>query len=220
MIVIEPPSSSSGEAAFQAVRKPELSRFLKQAQRALELQGEVTLLLADNNRIRDLNRSFRGKNKTTDVLSFPAAENGEGVAGDLAISVPIAATQAATHGHTLAEELRILTLHGLLHLAGYDHETDSGEMRAREAELREQFSLPVSLIERTLARPQKKARPGKTLTHTTKSPKKAVKSAGAGASARAMEARMGVELQSTPKAKATAKQIVPVKPRATVKARG
>lgn len=151
MIVIEPPSSGSGDAAFDTLRKPELARFFKQAQRALDLRGEVTLLLADDARIRALNRSFRGKNKTTDVLSFPAAENGEGVVGDLAISVPVAAAQAAAHGHTLAEELKILALHGLLHLAGYDHEADTGEMRAREAELRTQFALPLSLIERTLS---------------------------------------------------------------------
>lgn len=141
------------------LRKPELARFLKQAQRALDLRGEVTVLLADDTRIRDLNRGFRGKNKTTDVLSFPAAENGEGVVGDLAISVPVAATQAETHGHSLHDELRILTLHGLLHLAGFDHETDVGEMRAREAELREQFNLPVSLIERTLAPKPKAVKP-------------------------------------------------------------
>lgn len=154
LIVIEPPSSGSGDAAFDTLRKPELARFLKQAQRALDLRGEVTLLLADDARIRSLNRGFRGKNKTTDVLSFPAAANGEGVVGDLAISVPVAAAQAAAHGHTLAEELCILALHGLLHLAGYDHEADAGEMRAREAELRTHFSLPLSLIERTLSVPK------------------------------------------------------------------
>ena len=156
MIVIEPPSTGSGDAAFLSLRKPELARFLTQAKRALKLRGEVTLLLADDTRIRSLNHGFRGKNKTTDVLSFPAAANGEGVLGDLAISVPVAAAQALTHGHSLTDELRILTLHGLLHLSGFDHETDTGEMRAREAELRDRFGLPVSLIERTL-QPRPKA---------------------------------------------------------------
>ncbi len=151
MIVIEPPSSDSGHAAFDGLRKPELSRFVKQAQRAIGLKGEVTVLLADDVRIRALNRQFRGKNKSTDVLSFPAAENGEGVAGDLAMSVPIAAAQAESHGHTTMQELQILALHGLLHLAGLDHETDTGEMRAREAGLRRSLGLPLSLIERSNA---------------------------------------------------------------------
>ncbi len=155
MIVIEPPSSGSGSAAFDGLRAPELSRFVKEAQRALALRGEVTVLLADDARIRELNRAFRGKNKTTDVLSFPAAENGEGAVGDLAISVPIAAAQAEAHGHTLVQELQILALHGLLHLAGLDHETDAGEMRAREAELRKSFLLPLSLIERTVVAAKK-----------------------------------------------------------------
>ncbi len=155
MIVIEPPSEGSGHAAFQTLRAPELSRFVKKAQRALGLSGEVSVLLTGDSRIRDLNRSFRGKNKSTDVLSFPAGENGEGALGDLAISVPIAATQAEAHGHTLAQELQILILHGVLHLAGYDHETDDGEMRAREAVLRDALALPLTLIERTATSPPK-----------------------------------------------------------------
>ena len=166
MIVLEPPSRGSSEAAFAAVRKQGLARFLKQARLALGLDGEVTVLLADDTRMRALNRSFRGKNKTTDVLSFPAAKNGEGAAGDLAISVPVAAAQAEAHGHGMAEELRILLLHGLLHLAGYDHEIDAGEMRAKEAELRARFKLPVSLIERTVpaTKPATKNEPTRVAT--------------------------------------------------------
>ncbi len=98
--------------------------------------------------IRRLNRRFRGKNKATDVLSFPAAEPALGVAGDLAISVETAARQAAECGHGLNVELRVLMLHGMLHLAGYDHETDAGEMAAIEARLRERLRLPLGLIER------------------------------------------------------------------------
>ncbi len=157
MIVIEPPSSSSGHEAFHGLRAPELSRFVKKVQRAIGLRGDVTVLLADDTRIKQLNRHFRGKNKSTDVLSFPAMENGEGVLGDLAMSVPIAASQAESHGHTLMQELQILALHGLLHLAGLDHETDTGEMRAREAELRVSLGLPLSLIERTPIGPRKPA---------------------------------------------------------------
>ena len=157
MIVIEPPSSSSGHEAFDGLRAPELSRFVKKAQRAIGLRGDVTILLADDTRIQQLNRQFRGKNKSTDVLSFPAMENGEGAAGDLAMSVPIAAAQAESLGHTVMQELQILALHGLLHLAGLDHETDAGEMRTREAELRLSLGLPGGLIERTTGEPRKPA---------------------------------------------------------------
>jgi probable rRNA maturation factor len=91
-------------------------------------------------------------NKPTDVLSFPAlpddANRGQG--GDLAISLETASAQAAEHGHTLQIEVKVLILHGLLHLAGYDHERDQGRMRRRENLLRRQFALPAGLVERTL----------------------------------------------------------------------
>jgi probable rRNA maturation factor len=83
------------------------------------------------------------------VLSFPAPEELAGQhSGDLAISIDTAARQAESFGHSLNDEVKILLLHGLLHLAGMDHEVDSGEMAAREAELRAELKLPVSLIER------------------------------------------------------------------------
>jgi probable rRNA maturation factor len=137
--------------------KAALSRFLKRAQKAAGLDGEVTVLLADDARLKELNSSFRHKNKPTDVLSFPAFENEEGMAGDLAISLETAQRQADEHGHALEDEVRILMLHGVLHLAGYDHEVDNGEMRALEAELRAELKLPIGLIERTLATSKKKA---------------------------------------------------------------
>ena len=155
MIVIEPPSSGTGIAGFPALRKPELARFLKRAQQIAGLHGEVTVLLADDARLKNLNRTFRRKNKATDVLSFPAGDNAEGIAGDLAVSVETAARQAAEHGHALDEELRILILHGVLHLAGHDHEADAGEMRSLETDLRAKLKLPAGLIERTLAVPKK-----------------------------------------------------------------
>jgi len=114
----------------------------------LHLDGDVEVLLADDATLRRLNRSFRNKNKATDVLSFPAAENPDGYAGDLAISLDTAARQAAAFGHSLRDEVRILLLHGLLHLTGMDHEVDGGEMAAREGELRRELRLPVTLIER------------------------------------------------------------------------
>ncbi len=119
----------------------------------VRLQGEVTVLLTSDVAIRRLNRQFRGKNKATDVLSFPALEMVRGVAGDLAISVETARRQAREQGHALGVEIKVLMLHGLLHLAGYDHETDSGEMARRERLLRGRLGLPQGLIERAGVRP-------------------------------------------------------------------
>ncbi len=97
--------------------------------------------------------AYRGKNKATDVLSFPTpAEIAAVHAGDLAISLDTAARQAAVFGHSLDIEIRVLLLHGLLHLSGLDHETDTGEMATREAELRTKLKLPVSLIDRVTNR--------------------------------------------------------------------
>jgi probable rRNA maturation factor len=130
-----------------------LSRFLKTAQEAVGLKGQVTVLLTTDEAIRGLNRRFRGKNKATDVLSFPAFSPGFGpaaerVAGDLAISVTTALRQANEQGHPLWTEIKVLILHGLLHLAGYDHETDDGRMARRELKLRAKLKLPQGLIER------------------------------------------------------------------------
>ena len=127
-----------------------LSRFLNRARKTVGLKGEVDVLLANDATLRQLNKTFRGKNKPTDVLSFPApAEIAKRHAGELAISLETAARQATTYGHTLRDEVRVLLLHGLLHLSGEDHETDKGEMAAREATLRRELKLPTSLIERT-----------------------------------------------------------------------
>lgn len=126
-----------------------LTRFLGEAQKAVRLRGEVNVQLTTDAVIRKLNRQFRGKNKTTDVLSFPAEGIGaEELAGDLAISVETARKQAIAQGHPLSTEIKVLILHGLLHLAGYDHETDEGLMARREAQLRAQLNLPQGLIER------------------------------------------------------------------------
>ena len=95
-----------------------------------------------------MNRRFRHKDEATDVLTFRMSPNRARSAGDIAISAEIAEQNAAELGHSTETELRILILHGLLHLAGYDHETDNGEMKARETELRQQLKLPTGLIER------------------------------------------------------------------------
>ena len=134
-----------------------LSRFLSEAQSAVRLKGEVTVLLTTDVAIRKLNRQFCNKNKVTDVLSFPADGIGaEEIAGDLAISVPTALKQAIDQGHSLSTEVKILILHGLLHLAGHDHESDTGQMARRERLLRTQLRLPQGLIERTNVEPDPK----------------------------------------------------------------
>jgi probable rRNA maturation factor len=136
-----------------------LALFLHKAQDALRLRGQVSVLLTTDAAIRKLNRRFRGKNKATDVLSFPAVDlflvsrsrpgaSQNRLAGDLAISVETARNQAHACGHLIGTELKVLMLHGLLHLAGYDHETDDGAMAKREGALRAKLGLPLGLIER------------------------------------------------------------------------
>ena len=126
-----------------------LARFLSEAQSIVRLRGQVTVLLTTDAAIRKLNRQFRGKDKTTDVLSFPAEGIGaEKIAGDLAISVPTARKQSIDQGHSLSTEIKVLILHGLLHLAGHDHEDDNGKMARRERLLRARLNLPQGLIER------------------------------------------------------------------------
>ena len=126
-----------------------LARFLAEAQSAVRLRGQVTVLLTTDAAIRKLNRQFRGKDKATDVLSFPAEGIGaEKIAGDLAVSVPTARKQAIDQGHSLSTEIKVLILHGLLHLAGHDHESDNGKMARRERLLRAKLGLPQGLIER------------------------------------------------------------------------
>lgn len=167
MITIEPPQSIAGHGP-SAITKPAVARFLTRARKAVALAGEVHVLLADDATLKRLNKTFRGKNKATDVLSFPAGPStvffGEPdapeFAGDLAISLETAARQASRFGHTLSDEVQILLLHGLLHLAGFDHEADSGEMAAREAELRDRLGLPSGLIARA-SKPLAAITPGK-----------------------------------------------------------
>lgn len=132
------------EKAMRGVDRPELANFARRAQKLARLAGAVDILIAGDQRLRALNRTFRQKNSPTDVLSFP---NGDG--GNIAISGDIARENATRFGHTPAAELKILILHGMLHLAGHDHETDGGSMARLESKLRVQLKLPDSLIVRT-----------------------------------------------------------------------
>jgi len=158
MITIDPPSTLSIPIE-PPLSKSALMRFLNRARKAVGLTGEVEVLLTSDAELKRLNRAFRGKNKATDILSFPTPpEISAQHAGDLAISLETAARQAEEYGHTLREELRLLILHGLLHLSGLDHETDAGEMAARESELRSILRLRPNLIARATPSVKKKVR--------------------------------------------------------------
>lgn len=112
------------------------------------MRGTVSVLITSSRTMRLLNTRFRGKSHATDVLSFPVSPCVEGFAGDIAVSFDIAERNAGALGHRVTDEVRILVLHGLLHLAGYDHEGDNGHMAKREKALRRKFALPSGLIER------------------------------------------------------------------------
>jgi probable rRNA maturation factor len=129
-------------------------------------KGTVAIALVPDRTIQSLNRAYRKKDKPTDVLSFPAApepgrvprragKSPQGLdhLGDLAIALGVARRQAREQGHALAVELRVLALHGLLHLLGYDHEVDQGRMKRVEDRLRRQGGLPAGLTARASRRP-------------------------------------------------------------------
>ena len=128
-----------------------LIRFVDRARQAAGLKGMVDVLVTSNAEMKTLNRRFRGKDKPTDVLSFPAAADTprKKFAGEIAISAEMAAQNARALGHPPAQEVKILALHGILHLQGYDHEADNGQMARRENQLRAKLRLPSALIERT-----------------------------------------------------------------------
>ena len=186
MITIDPPSSFG-----TSLSTPTLTRFLNRARTAVGVRGAVDVLLSDDPTLRDLNKNFRGNNKPTDVLSFPAPSTFAAKhAGDLAISLETAARQATTYGHILRDEVRILILHGLLHLTGEDHETDNGEMATREAALRSELRLPATLIERTAAPGSKQpSRTTKKTSAATKTTSKTAKTAAKKIQSRAATGR-------------------------------
>jgi probable rRNA maturation factor len=128
-----------------------LGRFVLRARKAAGLRRTVNVLITGSGEMRRLNSRFRNKNKATDILSFPAQSHVRGkaqLAGEIAISADIAVQNAARLGHSAALEIKVLVLHGILHLAGFDHERDNGEMARKEAKLRQELNLPVALIER------------------------------------------------------------------------
>jgi probable rRNA maturation factor len=141
----------------------QLNRFLASAQKRLHVPaGALTVALVTDTEMKRWNRAFRGKNRPTDVLSFPVDESAKRKSkssrpsrrktrtvapsagsywGDIAIAPAVARSNARRFGRTFPDEMRILILHGILHLMGYDHETDDGQMDRRENRLRRELRL-------------------------------------------------------------------------------
>ncbi len=140
-----------------------LARFVMRASRAAGLRGSVNVLVTSSAEMKSLNRRFRDKDEATDVLSFPAIDDHghrpgartirKEFAGEIALSAEIAAQNARSLRHPPGVEVKILVLHGILHLCGYDHERDRGQMARRELKLRRDLHLPSGLIERTATSP-------------------------------------------------------------------
>jgi probable rRNA maturation factor len=136
--------------AAPGVSEQALSRFAQRARKAAGLRGQVNVVLTSSRDLRALNRRFRGKDKPTDVLSFPPIPLvADKFSGDIVISAEIAVRNARIYRHAPAQELKILILHGMLHLAGHDHESDRGQMARKEERLRRELGLTDGLIRRT-----------------------------------------------------------------------
>ena len=129
-----------------ALRRTPIQEFARTLRDAVARGREFHCLITDDRELRRLNRRFLGHDYPTDVLSFPL--DGNGVLGDLAISAARAAEQARELGHSQLDEIRILMLHGVLHLVGMDHETDRGAMARAETRWRKKLNLPPGLIAR------------------------------------------------------------------------
>jgi probable rRNA maturation factor len=138
-----------------------LARFVTRVRKTIPLRGLVNVVVTTNSEMKRLNGQFRGKNEPTDVLSFPSGEMG-GLDGEIAISHEIAKENASRLGHSIAEEIKILILHGMLHLAGYDHEDDGGKMARKEHNLRKALRLPDALIERSMTKSRSASSPVRT----------------------------------------------------------
>jgi probable rRNA maturation factor len=135
------------------LRRAPLEAFAHRLREGVTGGRRFQCLITADDELQRLNRQFLGKNYPTDVLSFPSAE-GDGTPvglGEIAISYQRAREQARTFGHSMTDEIRILMLHGVLHLMGMDHERDRGAMARTEAAWRNKLGLPASLIERASA---------------------------------------------------------------------
>jgi probable rRNA maturation factor len=139
------PSKSAGASSSQALEVKGLGPWLVKHAPA-KAKGDLSIAIVSDRRMRALNRQFRGKDAVTDVLSFPSDERG--FLGDIVIAAGVSTRQAKAAGHTIQTEVRVLALHGLLHLIGYDHESDDGKMARAEMRLRKKAGLKEGLIER------------------------------------------------------------------------
>ena len=128
------------QRSVKILSEPWIDRVGKMLKVLGKSDASVTVAFVSDKRIRELNRQFRNIDKPTDVLSFPSGSS-DGDLGDIAISVETAARQARQNGLTLEGEIAQLLLHGLLHLSGYDHETDNGEMNRLELRLRKRLRI-------------------------------------------------------------------------------
>ena len=124
----------------------EIESFVRRLSRELARGREFGVVVGPDSAVREANQRFRNKAETTDVLSFPDGEDGR--LGDILIAAGRAERQARDFGHSVDQEVKTLILHGLLHLLGFDHETDSGAMKVEEIRLRRRYGLEAGLIER------------------------------------------------------------------------
>ena len=161
------------EKQVAGLNEETLERFVLRARRAVGLRGMVNVLVTSSTAVRSLNRQFRRQNAETDVLSFPSmaspskSRKQANLAGEVAISADIARQNSDQLGHAAGEEIKILALHGILHLAGFDHERDNGEMARKELKLRRALGLPAALIERAqFQRGQRSTLPRRTTRAT------------------------------------------------------
>jgi probable rRNA maturation factor len=151
---VRPATPANSTVIFRRVpaglRQIALTRFARKLQSTVAKGRAFDCLITGDAEMQSLNLKFRGKDEATDVLSFRAAPPAPGL-GDLAISAQRARSQAHAFGHSTEDEVRILMLHGVLHLTGLDHETDAGRMARAEKRWRTRLGLPTSLIERAHA---------------------------------------------------------------------
>ncbi len=124
------------------------SNWFEQIEESLAKDKMLELLIVDDATMKELNLEHRKIDKTTDVLSFPIKESKTNFIGSIIISADTANSVANEMGHTLEEELKILFIHGLLHTLGFDHETDNGQMRQKEAEIAQNMGLSKTLLGR------------------------------------------------------------------------
>jgi len=126
------------------------TNILEKIAKYLTISKDIELIITDDSDIKSINKEYRGVDKSTDVLSFPLQDLEFMPLGSIVISIDSAKKAANEYNHSLDSEISLLFTHGVLHLLGYDHEIDNGEMRKKEQEIVEYFNLPKSLIVRVM----------------------------------------------------------------------